>query len=371
MNRKEGGVLGALVLVGAVSVYQFLSVDSSVRLEERGDNVSSISSSQSKLQLPQKIRTPKPADNTTLMEFMDEGMRHQFKKVAQHYHNDIQYPAYSKPLEMTHWAQLNPLPFVPQSIPLSESSGLSAEIILPHFQITRDQGLNVQVVIHGGTSDISSVKATLAQVHKADQEVVKMNLRSDGITSNEALYVGHVSSSKLESLEDGEILVRAYVEHEYDRVSDLVATFALSSSVAKLTSVGSSYVDGADLVIPLEFDVEKAGLYRVRANLFDEESGKPISHLNASFKLSSFLNKGNLKAHAATLRNAGSKGPYLLTNVSVIKAPERPGEKSAYGSTSAEQYVVSGFDLDSYSREEYQNSLNTKRLEFLNRMASQ
>ncbi|GLQ33542.1 hypothetical protein [Litoribrevibacter albus] len=381
MIRKTLGWIGAIVL-GVAGVYHFLSFNPSASYRD-----SFVSSD---VQVPalaveripsQQLLLPEISEQTPLAEFMDEGMRHQFKKVAQQYALDVQFPAYSKPLKMTDWAQLNPLPFVPQKISLDTAEDVSAEIILPHFQITRDDGLTVQVRVYGESANISSakmssltvssVKVALAHTHSPNNVQLQSELRRGESVEEGVLYEGVISSTKLASLDDGEILVRALVNLEQSGTSELVATFALSDSVAELTEVGDAYIDGADLVIPLSFDVEEAGLYRIRANLFDQASGDPISHLNSSFKLSSLRNEGTLKVHAATLRQSGSAGPYWLSDFSVIKAPEAAGESSAYGRASAEQYPVSGFDLDSYSREEYQNSLNKKRLEFLQKMSSQ
>ncbi len=371
---KEAVLGSIVVLIGVVAVYLFLNSPPVVLTDFKGESdvadvpVSGVEPVSARVS--EKTNTA-AKDVPDVAKFMDEGMRHQFQKVAQQYQQDIQFPSYSKPLKSTDWAQLNPLPFIPQRLALSASEDVSAEIVLPHYQITRGDELTVQVRIMGDQLHIGSVEATLAHAHQQSSSIVSVQLQQSTTQQSEYVYDGVVSRRQLESLDDGEILVRASIRLQESGVNDLVATFELSDSVAQLTEVGDAFIDGADLVIPLAFDVEEAGLYRVRANLFDQASGDPISHLNSAFKLSRFQNTGQLKAHAATLRHAGSGGPYVLTDISVIKAPETPGEKSAYGSSVAEEFPVSGFDLDAYSREEYQDPLNQKRLEFLQRMSSQ
>jgi len=318
------------------------------------------------------LKTPKkeavPANDVAL--FMDEGVRYQFKQVSEQYQRDIQFPSYSKPLSKHDWAQLNPRPFVPHSVPLSGADSLSAEIVLDHFQTTREETLPVLVKVYGESERVTGVQINLSNVNESQGSFVTTALSNVEGETGEQWFQGEVKTAQLDKLSDGDVLIQAQLSFEQAEPAAISATFLLSDSVATLVGLEDSFVDGSDLIIPLEFDVEEDGLYRIRANLFDKSSDEPISHLNASFRLSSLNSSGQFNVHASVLRHSGSAGPYVLKDFSVIKSPETPGQKSAFGHTNAEQYEVSGFDLDSYSREEYQDELTQKRLEFLQKMSS-
>jgi len=322
--------------------------------------------SENSLETSKKVAVP--ANDVAL--FMDEGVRYQFKQVSEQYQRDIQFPSYSKPLTPHDWAQLNPRPFVPHSMPLAGMDSLSAEIVLDHFQTTREEPLAVLVKVYGESEKVMGVQVALSNVKASGENVVNAVLSKVEAEAGEQWFKGAVKISQLEKLFDGDVLINAQLSFEQTEPAAISATFLLSDSVATLVGLEESFVDGSDLVIPLEFDVEEDGLYRVRANLFDKSSEEPISHLNASFRLSSLNTSGQFNVDASVLRHSGSAGPYVLKDFSVIKSPETPGQTSAFGHTNAEQYEVSGFDLDSYSREEYQDELTQKRLEFLQKMSS-
>lgn len=291
--------------------------------------------------------------------------------MAQQYKQDIQFPAYSKPLTRNDWAQLNPRPFVPHRLPLAGMDGLTAEIVLEHFQTTREEGLPILIKVYGDAHKATAAQVILSALGAKESEAVTIRLNKIASEIAQQWFHAEVSTSHLNKLADGDILVRGFLEFEQMDTVNLSATFLLSDSVASLIGVDDSYVAGSDLVIPLSFEVKEEGLYRIRANLFDKTTQAPISHLNASFSLSTLNSSGEFHVHASVLRQSGSMGPYILKDFSVIKSPLEPGQKSAYGHTDHAEYEVSGFDLDSYSREEYQDELTKKRLEFLQKMSSQ
>ena len=74
--------------------------------------------------------------------------------------------------------------------------------------------------------------------------------------------------------------------------------------------------------------------------------------------------------HATTLREQGLPGPYVLTDINLMRMPAAPGEQTRYGSSQAESYPVNGFPLDSYSDEPYQDPAAQQRLEFLEKLSA-
>ena len=178
-----------------------------------------------------------------------------------------------------------------------------------------------------------------------------------------------IRSELLQEIEEKDVILSADITFDNLKQAKVNRIFKLVGNQAVLESLSTSYVDDTDLVIPANFSVETEGYYRVQANLFDKNTMEPISHLNSAFTLESGRSSGLLKVHAETLRNKGFSGPYILKDFNITLSPAAPGEQTGYGSSKHASYDIQGFDLDSYSREAYQDQHSEQRLQFLQKMA--
>lgn len=295
----------------------------------------------------------------------------QLRYAAQQYANNIQYPKYSKPLSGNDWALLNPRPFIAQAIPLDIAEGVTASIVLPHFVVHRDQDLTFTVVVENQGGSDEFARGGIGFVDAGGKQSSEIALEPVSVSVVRQTFQGTLSRAQMTSLSSGDGLIFAAMDFDSGEQTLTSANFKLVGTDAILVRLGEAYVDGAHLMIPILFDVDVDGRYHIQANLFDQASGEPVSHLSAQMSLSSLQNEGVFKVHAATLRSQGFEGPYTLKNFNITRSPAKPGESTGYGRTEESEYVVPAFDLDSYSQEAYQDPMNQKRLDFLNNIANE
>jgi hypothetical protein len=300
---------------------------------------------------------------------LSEGVKYQMADISDAYAENIRYPKYSKPLQASDWNLLNPRAFIPKAVPLNVHEGTTAEIVLSQYIVNRDDDLAVQVRIKSDTVDGLSPRSISVYISGDSQRDDAVSLTSLSSSEGVLTYSGEINSSSFNTLENSEVLIFADIVFDTEERAKVSAAFKLVGTDAKLTHLSDAYVEDVHLIIPAHFDITVPGYYRVQANLFDEASQQPISHLNAAFLLTKRENTGLLKVHASTLRSKGSAGPYNLKNFNITRGPAKPGDKTGYGSSEETSFKIEGFDLSSYSYDAYEDPKNQKRLEFLQKMA--
>ena len=298
-----------------------------------------------------------------------EGVRFQMADIAEAYRDNMRYPKYSKPLRENDWALLNPRAFIPRETPLNNKEGLSAAMILARHILNRMDDLPVDVIIKG-QDDAFYANAVDISLSSRGEIKPLMSLDEKNWDENTSIYTGIIPAASLKGAGPGDVTLIAEISFGNGEEAKISTVVNLYENTATLTHLDEAYVDGADLVIPAHLEVKQSGHYRIRANLFDESTGQPVSHLNSVFKLNEASNTCPVKVHASALRNSNAPGPYFLTDINITKSPSTPGDKTGYGSSSSDFFIVQGFDLNSYSDEEYENPQNKQRLEFLQRLAS-
>ena len=318
---------------------------------------------------PHLIKAQPTTENNDLDGWVSQAVKLQMVEVSEAYAENIRYPKYSKPLHDTDWNLLNPRPFIPKLTPLDFNDDLSAGIVLPQYIVSRDENLPVNVEVKG--AQISEVQPQHVSVYLSDHSETenRIDLTSASYSDGVFTYSGVLDKEMFSTLDNRESMIFSKITFDNNEQAIVSAVFKLVGTDATMTHLDDSYVDGAHLIIPANFDISKQGYYRVEANLFDKNSQKPISHLNSSFLLSNKENKGLLKVHASTLRSKGYAGPYQLTDFNITRGPSKPGDKTGYGTSKEDTFNVEGFDLNAYSHEEYEDPKNKQRLEFLQKMA--
>jgi len=294
-----------------------------------------------------------------------EAVKMQMVDVSNAYKENIRYPTYSKPLHENDWAQLNPRPFIAKEIPMGFDESISASIVLDHYIVNLGEDLPVSVKVTGDAK-VSEILVFL-QNDTDKKNAISLSKTTSDKTS--VVYSGIIPSSTLADYQESEILILSDISFLNSETAKVSAVFKLVGTDATLLKLGASYVEEANLVIPAEFDVLVSGYYRVEANLFDQTTGQPISHLNSAFLLTRRENSGLIKVHSSTLRSKGSQGPYLMTDFNITRGPAKPSDKTGYGVSKEDSYEVKGFDLSFYNEEAYVDPQNQRRLEFLQKMA--
>lgn len=312
-------------------------------------------------QLSQAVE-PKPLSSDEV--WISEGIKEQMVDVAEAFKENMRYPAYSKPLHSNDWSMLNPRAFVPKLVEL-DLEGLSAEIVVDQYVVSRDKDLPVRVNIHG----LESIEATVSEVSVFLGSGVPTIINKSSGSKGVLTYYALIANKDFGDSNDTEVPLSASITLDSGEQTRVSAVVKLAETEAVLTGLGTSFVEGSDLMIPAYFNVKEEGFYRVRANLFDQTTEAPISHINASFMLSEQENEGLLKIHASTLRSKGYEGPYVLKDFDITRGPAKPGDRTGYGASVAKEFSVQGFDLNSYSHEPYHDPKSQQRLEFLQKMA--
>jgi len=254
---------------------------------------------------------------------------------------------------------------------------LSARIWIEHYIVHAEYDLPVEVQVSGlsaSTGPADNVTVYLGNGRELSAST-RLSPVSKETTSNSQSYVGYLPSKLLQShlslttKRQEEVQLIARIAFSGDRSAQVGSIFKLVLTDALLTDLSPSRVDGEHMVIPATFDVSVPGYYRMQANLFDKQSGAPISHINTAFMLSEQDNTADFKVHAVTLRAMGFDGPYVLKDFNLSRGPARPGDLSGYGLSLNDYFDVNGHDLSLYEDTEYVDPATQQRLEFLHRMA--
>ncbi len=311
---------------------------------------------------PQRSLTDEQASSV-----FQAALKEQYLQVASHYEQSMRFPAYSTPLSTSDWGQLNPNAFVPQKKSLGNSNDLEVEILLPTFIVHKHQSLPVTVQVTSRNTPVSQVDAMLLANTGGQRTQIQLSSSADGSSH----FQGNFTTAQLQKLTAGEYQIQAQLRLDDGRTASTGMPFKLVDTDAFLTTVGASYVETAHLMIPVEFAVARPGYYQVAGNLFDAQTGQPVTHLSTRMMLTEETPTGVLKVHAETLRHKGLAGPYTLTQLNIKRLPAHPGDATGYGASTQAHFPVNGFPLESYSNTPYQNTQNERRLNFLRQLAGE
>ncbi|MFK3977943.1 hypothetical protein [Shewanella vesiculosa] len=301
-----------------------------------------------------KVPSMKPKQ-ITVVEKLPQSISDSFQLMAQAYASDLTLPAYSIPLSANDSTLLNPNAYIPQAVLLQD--GASASIVLPQYRFSFPEPVVVKLEVKGLAVNGASV-----------------SLRSELAGGTEVL----VAKTMLGS--DGEWAITLDAEEDWDGPIEISVTFSAkgkkqtlktgieySHPTATITGVGDIRAEGSDMLIPVKVDVELAGYYRLRANLYTADK-QPIALLTGSDKLTQGSVVLDLKAYKEVL--AQYKGPYVLSTFVLERRPAVPGELTQYGHSEELAYELGDFAVESLSDEPWQpDEQEMQRLEFLQKMA--
>lgn len=142
------------------------------------------------------------------------------------------------------------------------------------------------------------------------------------------------------------------------------ADLRLYHSVARIIEVGSSSSNNTDMIIPIKLQIDKAGIYRVRANLY-QFNGSPVASLIIKQYLSEGEQTVDLRAFHRVLTAGESE--YELRDIMIERMSGFPGEKAQYGRSQKIAYPIGLFDSSILSNEPYTMSdKERQQLDFLN-----
>ncbi|AZG71679.1 hypothetical protein [Shewanella livingstonensis] len=303
---------------------------------------------------PKAVKQMKPKQ-ITVVEKIPQPISDSFQLMAEAYASELTLPSYSIPLTTDDSHLLNPNAYIPQSVLLQD--GASASIILSKYRFSFPEPVVIKLDVKG------------LQINGASAA-----LRSELNDEAETL----ISTAMLGA--DGEWAIQLNAEEDWNGPMEVSVTFRAkgkkqilktgieySHPTATITGVEEIRAEGSDMLIPVKLDVERAGYYRLRANLYSVDK-QPIALLTGSEKLAEGSVVMDLKAYKGVLTQ--HKGPYVLRTFVLERRPAVPGELTQYGHSEEPAYKLGDFAVESLSDEPWQpDEQEMQRLEFLQKMA--
>jgi len=290
-----------------------------------------------------------------ITEKIPQPVSESFKLLASAYAAELELPPYSRPLSADDEHLLAPNRYIPQTVPLE--GGASATIVLPKFRFSYPEAIPVTLQVSGiQVSDVSVALST-----ESSATVVA----TDEMRGTPANW-----SATLDAEDDWNGAFEISVSFSANGQQQVLKTgIEYSHPVATITGVGDSRGVVSDMLIPVKIDVQQAGYYRLRANLFTEKR-QPLALLTGNAKLSEGQDEITLRVFKAVLQQ--QSGPYILGTFVLEKRPAVPGELTQYGDSEKAEYQLDYFALSQLSDEPWQpDAEELQRLQFLQQMATQ
>lgn len=121
------------------------------------------------------------------------------------------------------------------------------------------------------------------------------------------------------------------------------------------------------LVLPLELDVNEAGLYTFEANLMSADGLRPIAWLKQSFRLAQGRREVELTVHGRIFHDVGLDGPYQLRDLRALLRSPRPDEAPMLWST-PQTHLTRPYVRADFSAAEWSSPFRQAQLEQLQRL---
>ncbi|ALO41963.1 hypothetical protein PP2015_1459 [Pseudoalteromonas phenolica] len=347
-TMKKNKIIIGLVIFGCISIWYFSgSIQNNVNekntelktahIPNQDESVSSTQEFEKKTEKPTPISFEQPVVDSA-------------KIIAIKYKQSLNYPPYSQPLSLNDFSLLNPNYFEPITM-VTQDSNVTISMALEKYHFVAPEPIKVRV---------SGAEIYAAKIKVQDTDTRK-TISNSTMQYSEGGYVAEIKGDSDYPI-DLQITVLANVNGDD---IPLVAQVKYNQKSAIVTGVKEPYVDGSDLAFPVSVKVEKAGLYRLRANLFSAQ--QPIASLVSQARLETGQKQIILKAHQSIVPNVDS---FELSTFTIEKRSTHPSEPSRFGSSAIDTLSFENVDTSSLNRTAYVPSDNEKkRLSFLQNLA--
>ncbi|WP_325893446.1 hypothetical protein [Grimontia sp. NTOU-MAR1] len=352
--KKAGTVLITMALAG-LGVWLLEDTEAEAPLQESAvmasDNQRKAASEPQPLPLAKQSATEPNTNETLPVVEIPEAMTAQFSIVAQTFEQELHYPPYSQPILSADSPYLTPNRFAEVEMPVLDGKE-SAVLFLDKYRFFYPEPVPFKV--------------------KSSLPILGMRYSLFDIASREEVARGNSdwASGEMQPDESSSTQLRLKVTVRFEGGSDvLTADINYVNPVAFVMGVQPAYTQQADWMIPVTIDAKKAGLYRLRANLYRDD-GTPIAVLTEKQKLSEGQGEIVLKAHQSVL--SGKNGVYSLKDLQLERMSGRPGEETQYGVSKVGQIELGELDVDALSDLPYQPSEQERQqLQFLKHLAGE
>lgn len=346
-TMKKNKIIIGLIISGCISLWYFSDSKPNnvyeLHTEHVLNQVDEMKSSKEIIkEATQESKKPMPTS-------FDESVVDSAKIIAAKYEQTLKFPPYSQPLSLNNFSLLNPNYFEPVTM-VTQDSNVKISMVLEKYHFVAPEAIKVHVM----GSDIYGVKL---KVQDAD---TRKTLSNHTMQFSQDGYVTQIKGSSDYPVN---LQITALANVNGDEIP-LVAQINYNQESATIIGGAKPFVEYADLVFPIDIQVEKTGLYRVRANLFS--GGQPIAFLVSETELELGQKQALLRAHQSVLPNTSE---FELETFTIEKRSTHPAESPRFGNSEIEKLVFDGVDLSGIERTDYlPNETEKKRLAFLRSM---
>lgn len=312
--------------------------------------------------MPDNAAPTAPPPHHATTQFNETPLSTSAAWLAQAHAAELQYPPYSQPLR-GNLAQVLPPAFFAIAMPLQGGGQLSLQ--LNQYRVIAPEQLRFSIDHQG--SAINSAQAEIIDPEQPQQPALWQTRLT--APANQAWQ----STVAMDSNWPRQLQLRVKVnatssDGERGEVL-LVSDFEYLQPVARLNKVLEPSAKGADLLLPLLLAVDKAGTYRIRAVLYQQDNPEPLVLLTNEQPLNTGEQIFTLKAHQTALQQAG---PWLLQHITIERRSDSPFDSNDYGIAPFSPYPVNALALSALTAEPYQPSREEQtQLDFLQQLAGQ
>lgn len=299
----------------------------------------------------------------------DDSMKLKLRKVSAAYEEQAKYPSFSIPinpeeLKSKYLPDISVANDLPANLRDPESPTLSIETNkLRYFYGDR---LTATVQISGlSENENSAVSARLV----SDGDVLA---RATVYRAEEGAHIYELDFSELR-FDDVDWKQEFTVDTEFQFLGQSYQrgkSIEYLATIARVEDVSPSEVQEDYLFIPVHISTEKPGYHRLRANLYESDSGNPLLHLRAEEIINGSSGTLTLKAHVTALIEAGSEGPYELRDISLQRLPSKPDYITEFGRVDQSAFGVDGYSFSEYQDKPYVNEKAKRIASELRRLGS-
>jgi hypothetical protein len=351
MNKKLTYKIVAIVSVVLIVGYLFLPIETESLTNGTVTVVKKNNLLAEKQQVVTKRESKKELKKDSVVSFLKASASAVL--IAQVYAAELSFPPYSQPLQEEDFDRLNPNFFNPQAM-LIDTDGTKVSASLSKYRFSYPEPIEVN--IDGDNIDSASIELI--------DPNTKKTLLSQHFQMQEGRWKMDIAGEKDFP---AELQVKVIVSVGGKSVP-IVLALKYVDPVAVIEALYPAKAEDSDMVIEAKIVTKKAGLYKIRANLFDADN-QPIAHIVSKKKLKVGNQKMVLKTHQSVLQ--GRKAPFYLTTFMVELMSPSPGVRKKFGVSAVKKFEINDFSTSSLGTTPYEASSQEKqRLILLQQMAN-
>ena len=322
----------------------------------------------------EQVAVPAMATNTTKSElvddydpYQDEAFKAQLLEVGDLYAETIKYPITSQPIRNSEDVrELQPFEEAEVDLPFPESGDDSDPIRVSAatdaYQYFEGDIIKLRVSISRVPVDqFSKVTGVLS----GSQGDLPVELDFNETDDSRAVFVASFDTRIApKHLMSREMLAKLNITLGSRQLFTTVG-FRYAVASAQVMGVQPTFVEGPNLVIPLQMNVYQSGYYFLSGVLEDQQTGLPLIKLQSEAR----LGQGNavlaLSAHISALRQQGSEGPYVLRSIQTHRGSEVGEIYDSPASSVQTKFNVQGFPFSEFDDQEYVDEYGQESVDFL------